>query len=268
MSYADAWSKWFDVIEGGACALSAQMIEAIDLTKALRVLDVGTGLGEPATRIARSLPPDGRVTAIDHDARMIDFARARAAQMRVGNIDFQVGNAGSVDLGECEYDAITARWSLMFVGDKPAVLKKLHRAMRPGGRIAVGLWREGDRVPALTLAEQAIFERFDWPDEERSSRQAFSMADEEETTRLFTDSGFRDVSTTSCEIVYEFETPRSYIRYREDVQDAVWSKVARMSPNDLVTAYDAVERALEPYLTADGTCRIVSDAYCLAATAT
>ena len=61
MSYANAWSKWFDVIEGGAVALSATMIQHAGLTRAKRVLDIGTGLGEPATTAARLLPSGSRM---------------------------------------------------------------------------------------------------------------------------------------------------------------------------------------------------------------
>jgi ubiquinone/menaquinone biosynthesis C-methylase UbiE len=266
MSYAHAWSRWFDVIEGGAQALTAQMIDGIDFNRVKHALDIGTGLGEPATTVALSLPPGGRVTAVDPDAHMVDFARARASRMQATNIDFVVASLESADLEESGFDLITARWSLMFSGDKLAALRKLNHLLRPHGRTAVGLWKQAELVPALTLAEWAIFDHFGWPQEEMSTRQAFSMADEDKVVALFIEAGFEDIAVTPCEVVYTFESPNSYIQYRQDVNDAVWSRVSNLPQSDRDEAKVAVENAMEKYKVPDGTFRVVSLAYTVSAT--
>jgi ubiquinone/menaquinone biosynthesis C-methylase UbiE len=63
--YAKAWLKWFDVIEQGAGPLSTRMIELADIGGADTVLDIGTGIGEPALCAAMRLDDNGRVLAID-----------------------------------------------------------------------------------------------------------------------------------------------------------------------------------------------------------
>lgn len=265
MSYADAWSKWFDMIEGGAASLSEMMIKHAHLSRATRVLDIGTGLGEPATAVARSLPAGGRVRAIDKDPRMIAFASDRASKQGVDNIDFEVGDIENMALPESEYDAVLARWSLMSIADKPSVMKKLAATLRPGGRLVAGLWRAADRVPALTLAETAIYQHFGWSSDERSVRMAFSMADEHQVIDWLKDAGFGDILATPCKIVYVFDTVRSYIQYRQDVSDAVWRKMANRPESDWKAAFGAIERKLKPYATAEGRYHIVSHAYCVAA---
>lgn len=47
VSYADAWLKWFDVIEQGAEPLSMRMVELPGIGGGDKVLDIGTGIGEP-----------------------------------------------------------------------------------------------------------------------------------------------------------------------------------------------------------------------------
>ena len=70
MSYAKAWLKWFDVIEGGAAPLSARMIQLANLKRSHDVLDIGTGIGEPAVSVVLALDHDVRVLAIDRDPKV------------------------------------------------------------------------------------------------------------------------------------------------------------------------------------------------------
>lgn len=263
MSYADAWSKWFDVIEGGASALSAKMIELVDLDHAKNVLDIGTGVGEPAITAALRLPQPARVTAVDSDPKMIAAARKRANRFGVENIDFEVANAETMPLSNRSCDAILARWSLMFVLDKPRMLRRLYSALRPGGRLVTGVWCNADSVPALSLVQRTIYEHFGWPLENRIPQKAFSLADKERTLKLFTDAGFIGMTVTPCEVVYEFGSPADYIQYRKDVSDVGWSQMADKTDEDWDAVYEAIERKLESCSTAEGRCRIVSHAYCI-----
>ena len=265
MSYAAAWSKWFDVIEGGAAPFSATMFELANLDQAKDVLDVGTGVGEPAVSAARSLPEGGRVTAIDRDPKMIDLAYERARGLGVENVDFHVADVESADLPEGAFDVVLARWSLMAVKDKPRTLRSLAKTLRPGGRLVAGLWADPSQVPALALAQRTVYEHFDWPMENCVPQGAFSLADRDSTLELFAGAGYRDLSTVSCDVVYDFDSPASYIQYRLDVADSIWDEMAGMAEEDWQAAFRAIEDRLKPCLTSDGRCRIVSHAYCIAA---
>jgi hypothetical protein len=46
--YATAWNKWFSLIESGARDVSLSMLENADIAPGHHVLDVATGVGEPA----------------------------------------------------------------------------------------------------------------------------------------------------------------------------------------------------------------------------
>ena len=140
MSYAEAWLKWFDVIEGGAAPLSARMIELAGIDGACDVLDIGTGIGEPAVSAALAMGGGGHVLAVDRDPEMIAAGRQRAEVIGVSTIDFTVAKIETMALAPDSLDAVLARWSLMFVDDLKGVLTKLAGALRPGGHLAAAAW--------------------------------------------------------------------------------------------------------------------------------
>lgn len=96
-----------------------------------RILDLGCGPGHDAAVMA------GRgflVDAVDASAEMVAEARARhGLEARVAGFD-------DID-AEAAYDGVWASFSLLHApkADMPGHLRRLHRALRPGGRIMVGL---------------------------------------------------------------------------------------------------------------------------------
>ena len=53
-----------------------------------RILDMGTGPGEPAITIARLVGKSGHLAGIDLSENMVSIAQRVAAARRLGNVDF------------------------------------------------------------------------------------------------------------------------------------------------------------------------------------
>ncbi len=263
MSYAKAWQKWFDVIERGAAPLSARMIELANLKRVRDVLDIGTGIGEPAVSVALALDHDGRVLAIDHDPEMIAIARDRAKKFDVLNIEFAVADVESMGLAPYSFDAILARWSLMSIQNKLAVFSKLAEALRPGGHLVAAAWASPNDVPALTLAKKTIHEYFRLPDSAYVLPKAFAMSDRAATERMFVDTRFHNVSTEPFPVAYEFASPASFIQYRLDVAGPLWEGMDEEPAEVKDGAFQAIKEAMQPYRISDGHYRLVNHAYCI-----
>ncbi|WP_424643281.1 methyltransferase domain-containing protein [Embleya sp. AB8] len=63
------------------------MLEALRAGPGMRVLDVGTGTGYTAARLAEIVGPDGFVTSVEVDAQLVGTARANLARAGVENAE-------------------------------------------------------------------------------------------------------------------------------------------------------------------------------------
>lgn len=103
-----------------------------------RALDIGTGTGQLAIYLARA---GFGVTAIDISEKMIAHAGQYAASHNL-DIDFQIGDAESLNLADSSFDVVVARNLLWTLPRPHQALREWRRVMKPGGRLIIsdGLW--------------------------------------------------------------------------------------------------------------------------------
>jgi SAM-dependent methyltransferase len=91
-----------------------------------RVLEVGPGPGELSERMRRELGAE--VVAIDVSERMVELARGRGVDARVGDVQ-------ALPFPDAEFDLVVAAWMLFHVPDLDRGLAEIARVLRPGGRL-------------------------------------------------------------------------------------------------------------------------------------
>jgi SAM-dependent methyltransferase len=91
-----------------------------------RILEVGCGEGELAERMSRELHAE--VLAVDQSERMVEIARTRGVDARVGDVQ-------SLDFDDETFDCAVAAWMLFHVEDLDGALGELARVLRPGTRL-------------------------------------------------------------------------------------------------------------------------------------
>jgi SAM-dependent methyltransferase len=126
-----------------------------------RILDVGAGSGEAAAIFARC---GHHVLAVEPSPAMAEAALRLAQQVTPGRIEVVRGTAEDAPLG-AELDLVLLNMVLDHIEDCGQVLRRCHRALRPGGQLIVvlphplkdsGYWEErfvaGERrYPALRV---------------------------------------------------------------------------------------------------------------------
>ncbi|EPC03339.1 hypothetical protein L861_17505 [Litchfieldella anticariensis FP35 = DSM 16096] len=109
-----AWQHWFPLIENALGDLSRCMFDQVGLAPGHSVLDLATGIGEPALEAARRVGPTGRVLGVDISPAMLGIAQVRAETAGLTNVEFRVMDIGTLSLPE-SFDIVLCRCGLMFV---------------------------------------------------------------------------------------------------------------------------------------------------------
>ena len=101
-------------------------LEALAEVSPSRVLEVGCGPGWFAARAREELGAE--VVAVDTSERMVELARARGVDARVGDVQ-------ELPFEDRAFDAAAANWMLYHVPDVDRAVAELARVLRPGGRL-------------------------------------------------------------------------------------------------------------------------------------
>jgi ubiquinone/menaquinone biosynthesis C-methylase UbiE len=128
-----------------------------------RVLDVGCGTGQLASRIRGALPGCD-VVGCDFSRGMLSHAAARGPSLR-----WVQGDALRLPLADASFDAAVSTEAFHWFSDPLAALRELRRVLVPGGWLLVALVNPPFEVlsRAAGAASTWIGEPFEWPTRER-----------------------------------------------------------------------------------------------------
>ena len=99
------------------------------------VLDLGSGAGTDSLVAAQMVGAAGRVTGVDMTPEMVAAARASAAELGTGNVEFLETEAEELPFTDASFDVVISNGVIDLIPDKEAVFAELHRVLRPGGRL-------------------------------------------------------------------------------------------------------------------------------------
>jgi SAM-dependent methyltransferase len=136
------WARRADALDRQLAPAGAAGLEALAPQPGECILDLGCGGGATSAMISRDVGPDGRVTGVDVSPDLLAVARARPGNETA---DFIEGDAQVWPFEEGAYDALFSRFGCMFFADPPSAYANLRKALRPGARVVLVVWRD----PAL-----------------------------------------------------------------------------------------------------------------------
>ncbi len=99
------------------------------------VLDIGSGAGGDVFLAANAVGPEGHAYGIDVTEEMVSRARGIAAENRVANATFLHADAPPIPLADASVDIAISNCVVNLAPDKAALMREVHRVMKPGGRI-------------------------------------------------------------------------------------------------------------------------------------
>lgn len=266
-SAAAGWNRWHPVLEGETAGKvqTRTLLELAAIGPGDTVLDVATGCGEPGLSAARAVRPEGRVVCTDLSEQMLAFARRRAHEAGLDNIEFVAAAAEDLDFEPQTFDAILCRHGLQFVVDLPGTLQRLRTFLKPGGRLAAIVWGPPQQVQ-FSLAVPVILEELQLPPPPTGRPGIFALADADALSRLVTEAGFGEVATGTLEVIYEADSARDWTQLIRDISPPITNLVKGQPPDVQERVWQKVTEAWAPFATPDGSVRLTCLALWVAGT--
>jgi ubiquinone/menaquinone biosynthesis C-methylase UbiE len=125
-----------DSFHPGGEVLTRQLLRAVDVGPADRLLDLAAGQGTSAVLAAKET--GCQVVAVDLSAENLERARAAAEQAGVADrVTVQRSDAERIDLPDGSFDVVLCECAFCTFVDKPTAAREMGRVLRPGGRLAL-----------------------------------------------------------------------------------------------------------------------------------
>jgi SAM-dependent methyltransferase len=260
---AQGWRRRWAAFEQGAQPLSDRMMNLAHVAPGQRVLDVATGIGEPAMTAARQVGPSGSVVAIDQAPQMLAVARERMQAAGIRTVEFVEGDAEAATLPLDSFDAVVCRWGLMFFHDPVGALARFRNSLVPRGWLAAAVWGEPSRVPMISLPFSVLSRELGQPPSLPRGPSPFALSEPRRLEQVLRDAGFANVQSEPFPVTFEFASVDELLGHLGEVSAPIRMIMATSSPQDQAEFWKKLADAAVPFSDADGMIRLSNE--CLVA---
>jgi ubiquinone/menaquinone biosynthesis C-methylase UbiE len=263
---ATGWQTWWETIERGAQKVSDKIVELAEIKPGNRVLDIATGIGEPAVTAARRVKPDGKVVAIDISPKMLAIAKTRAKSLGLDDImEFRESDGEKIDLPDhtTKFDAVLSRFGLMFFPNLPAALLKIRQMLITNGRLSAAVWSTPSKVPLIDLAFASVLKQINALAPPPGTPGPFALADIEALKQLFSQAGFKDIEVDTFQITFEFDSPESYTKHIQQTATRAHEMLANQAEEVKKQTWDSITDAVWQYADSHGRVNLDNEVICI-----
>lgn len=176
--------------------LAEPLLDAGQVAKGSRVLDLGCGSGQIAAAAARR----------GADARGVDTSSAMVAHAIASNpgLQFDVSDASNLPYADGAFDAVLANALVLHLGRPLSAVREAARVLTGGGMFACTTYDQPQRARTVTLLLEAVKAVGPVPPRDMPpGPDMFALAADGALDRLLGDAGFEDRRVTQIAINHE-----------------------------------------------------------------
>lgn len=186
------WRQQLSGLEAMLAPVNNRLIDALKLSKAHHIADIGSGGGATSIALLNAAPPGSRVTGFDISADLIDAAQSKYAA-HADRLTFVQTDAQRHTGTDRQFDRLTSRFGIMFFDDPATAFANLARWLTPDGEFAFAVWAPPKANPWMSEIRRVVEQFIDLPEPDMGGPGPFRYQDGDAFTHLLSQSGFRNV---------------------------------------------------------------------------
>lgn len=197
------WERAADAYHDHWGALSSQsataLLDAANVNRGSRVLDVATGAGYVASKAAKigAIP-----TGLDFSHAQVELARKTFT-----NVTFRQGDAQDLPFESSSFDAVVMGFGMNHLPCPDKAASEVWRVLKPGGVFAFTVWASPKPGEGFGIVLSAIEEYGVSNAKLPPAPPYFRFADEKEVKAVLAPAGFTEISTCIVPQVWRHQTP-------------------------------------------------------------
>lgn len=131
------WAKTFDAADRDAWQRPAELAALLELAPGLVVADIGAGIGYFLPYLSPAVGDSGKVLALDVEAEMVEYMKARAVREGLKNIEARAVDPADPALAPGTVDRVVLIDTWHHIDQRVEYTRRLAAGLKPGGSVYV-----------------------------------------------------------------------------------------------------------------------------------
>src|SRR5919112_3968948 len=249
---ARGWKKWWKTFEKDAQKVNERLVELAEIKQGDRVIDIATGIREPAITAAKKVGVEGYVLGTDISPQMLAIARERTVSLGLQNIvEFKEVDAEKYLIcnnnnNHCQLLLqFYVVGGLMFFPNLASTLTNIYKILSPSGIIAAAIWSEPAKVPKLYTAIDIVTQKLGFSSTTAYAHYTeilspFYLANINIVSNALVDASFKDIHTEYLNITFEFLSAEDYTDFAKQIIAPIHNLLANETENRKEEIWKAV----------------------------
>lgn len=249
---APGWARWEPTVVSWMRPATELMLDMAGVGPGARVIDVASGAGSQTLLAAERVGDEGRVLATDISQTMLRHVEDAVDAAGLSNVSTLAGAAEELALEPEGFDAAICRLGLMLFADPVQALRRLHRALRPGGRIAVVVFTTPSANPMMSRPMEILLRHAGKAPPAAGKPGIFALGSPGALETALAAGGFVGVEQRTVEVPLRMGSAREALLLMQEAFGAYRAVVADQPEAVQARAWREVGELLETLATPDG----------------
>lgn len=243
---ADDWITWSDPMAAMAERFNQPFLEEVGIAPAQTILDLASGVGEPALTAARLAGPDGMVIATDFIPEMLDGIRRRSEP---NHPPLAAADMMALPFRDRTIDRVTCRFGIMFVPDPLKAAQECWRVLKPGGRVGFMVWGPRKDQTLFTVLADAVEEFLNQAHDEHHFA-IFRFGEKDSLPAILRQTRLDDIREISLRFTPKVQAQRPFWRAQLDM--SFGHLLRNLGEEDRARLDRMIRDRFTPYIANDG----------------